>query len=117
MKKKLLDLLHDIAICVFGGTMLTLAVAMIAALISTLANGFETYAMMNAVRTGLLIVGALIMFCLAGVMIGEKSNRKIRNSEKWKSLFRIVGPSVVLFLISATIIAFATAVDYIVWLS
>ena len=117
MNNKLSNLLHDIAICVVGGLAIAVAVTIIAAMISVIANGFDTYTMINAIRSGLLIVGALIMFCLAGIMLGEKSNRKIRNSEKWKTTFRVVGPSLVFFFVSATVLAVATVVDYIVWLA
>ena len=117
VKEILTALLHDIAISVMGGLAVTLGLSIIIVLIAGIASGFQVNTILNVLRSGLLIVGAMCLFILSGVMIGQKSNEKIRSSQKWKEIFRFLGPAPVLFFISATILAFATAVDYIVWLS
>ena len=117
IKKVILAALHDIAISVFAGLVLAIAIGLVVALIAGITSNFELNTIMNAVRSSLLIVGALLLFVVAGVMIGQKSNAKIRSSEKWKSVFKVLGPSIVLFMFSASVLTIATIVDYVVWLS
>ena len=117
IKKVILAALHDIAISVFAGLVLAIAIGLVVALIAGITSNFELNTIMNAVRSSLLIVGALLLFIVAGVMIGQKSNVKIRSSEKWKSVFKVLGPSIVLFMFSASVLTIATIVDYVVWLS
>ena len=116
-KEILTALLHDIAISVMGGLAAALGLAILLALIAGIVSGFQANTILNVLRSGLLIVGAMCLFVLSGVMLGQKSNEKIRSSQKWKELFHFLGPAPVLFFISATILAIAGVVDYIVWLS
>ena len=117
IKQVAIAILHDAAISLFGGTVFTVMLSIIIVLFAGIIKGFELYTILNVLRTALLIVGGVSLFILSGIMIGQKSNEKIRSSEKWKSLFHYLGPAPVLFFVSVSVLAIATVVDYIVWLS
>lgn len=117
IKEKLSALFHDGVICVFAGVVIAGGLTILLALISGLVSGFDIYTMLNVIRSGLLIAGAILLFVVAGVMLGQKSNCKIRSMEKWRTTFYILGPTAVFLIISITILMIAAIVDYIVWLS
>ncbi len=117
IKENITGVLHDARICIFAGIAISVGISLLVAVISGIASGFELYSMLNAVRSSLLIVGALMMFVVAGVILGQKSNQKIRQKEKWKTTFYILGPTFVFLIMSVTILGIASIADYIVWIS
>ncbi len=116
-KKKVTGVIHDVGICALAGLGIAGAVSLVLAFISAIVSGFQWYVVLNAMRSGLLIVGSLLLFITAGVIIGQKGNQKIRSHKKWKDTFYELGPTFVFLFIGVTVILAATAVDYIVWLS
>ncbi len=117
IKEKLIAFLHDGIICILSGIAIAIGVMVLLALISGIVAGFELYSILNVIRSGLLIVGAILLFVVAGVMLGQKSNNKIRSMKKWKTTFYVFGPTAVFLLISISVLMIATIIDYIVWLS
>ncbi len=117
IKENLIAFLHDGAICVLGGVIIAVGLGLVIALISGLVSGFDLNTVLNAVRSGLLIVGSILLFVVAGVMLGQKSNNKIRSSQKWKATFELLGPTFVFLIMAVAVLLIASIVDYIVWLS
>ena len=117
VKERLLAVWHDAVIGIWSGILIAGGLTLVIALISGLKNGFLLSVMLNAVRSGLLIAGALLLFVAAGVILGRGSRNKIGSHEKWKTTYQSLGPVPVFLLMSMTVLAFAVAVDYIVWLS
>jgi len=116
-KKNLKAIARDILVSMMVGVGISLVIIILSSLIAGIVSGFELSVMLNAIRSCLLIAGALFLFVVAGLILGQKSNRKIGESEKWKATIHILNPVVVLGIVAVIVLGIATVVDYIVWLS
>lgn len=116
-KEKMLAVLHDALVGVFSGILITVVLVVVIGFVSGMISGFSILAILNAVRSGLMIIGALLLFVSAGVILGRGSRERISTHEKWKTTYQSLGPIPVFLLMAATVLAFAVTVDYIVWLS
>lgn len=116
VRKKAAALLHDTGICILIGLMIAGILSVLLALISGVGNGFAAAAMLNTVRSGLLLTGAILLFVTAGVLLSRKSNEKISSMSRWRETFFVFGAAPVFFVLSAAVLAAAVIADYIVWL-
>ena len=75
------------------------------------ASGLET------AKNGLLLVGALGLFIVAGmIMTRGKDPKKFADKEGWRRHFAVVGPETVFGFFSAAFIILASIADYLLML-
>lgn len=115
MKDKITALIRDILLCVLIGLGITAMLALVLGLIGGIRNGFAWYSILDTIRNGLLVVGSLLLFVVAGLLLGHKGRAKISSAEKWQSAYRVLGPAAAFLIMAATILAIAVIVDYAVW--
>lgn len=116
-KEKLWAVCHDALTGILSGILITVGLTLMTSLCVGAIKGFSVSVILNAVRSGLLIGGALLLFVSAGVIVGHGSRDKIGSHERWKMTYQSLGPVSVFLLMAVTVLAFAAVVDYIVWLS
>lgn len=76
------------------------------------ANG--TASGLEAVKDGLLLLGALSLFLVAGMLtVRGKDPQRFSKKEGWRDHFPVIGPELVLGLISLAFLLLASAADYI----
>ena len=72
-------------------------------------NGFEV------VKDGLLLIGAIGLFLVAGMLLakGKKENEKREAKNGWRQHFSVVGLKTVVLMISAAFLLLASVADLI----
>lgn len=76
------------------------------------ANG--TASGLEASKDGLLLLGALSLFLVAGMlMVRGKDPHRFSKKDGWRDHFSVIGPELVLGFISLAFLSLASAADYI----
>lgn len=116
IKEKAAAFWHDTGICILVGLLIAAVLSVLFALISGVISNFAAAVMLNAVRSGLLLTGAMLLFVTAGILLSQRSREKINSMSRWRKTFLVFGAAPVCFVVSAAVLAAAAVVDYIVWL-
>ncbi len=71
---------------------------------------------LNIVRSLLLFIGSLALFCTAGFFLSRGANSKFSDIEGWRRHFKILTPVYVIFSVSIGIILFGMTIDFIIFI-
>ena len=104
-------LLHDLAVTLLAGLVLTVALALVLLLAGLLLKGFDLRSVLVIVRGGLLIAGAMELFISAGLLIRSKNGEKVQDSSQWKRFFQLFGLFPVLILTAGIVLTAASMLD------
>lgn len=107
--------LHDTMTALGMGLLFTVALSVVLLFLSAILSGFQLMVMGNVLRSGLLIVGALTLFVVAGLLLWAKGSKRVRQQERWTRIFQCFGLAPVLLILAVIILAAAGMVDYILY--
>lgn len=76
------------------------------------ANGYRSG--LEAAKNGLLLIGSLGMFLVAGMILSRgRNSRKFADKEGWQRHFSVLGPETVILFFSIAFIVLASAADWL----
>ena len=113
MKTRLKNWLYDIMKALGLGVLLAAVLSAVLFILFGIVSGFQLTVMGNALRSGLLTIGALTLFVVAGLLLWTKGSQRVRQQDKWVRIFRCFGLAPVLLVMAVVILAAAGIVDYI----
>ena len=118
MKKELVTgAVKDIGKSILIGVVISVVIAAVLWIVGFLAGGFAVRQGAAMARSGLLIVGALGLFVLAGANLFKqgKTFGLEDHKEEWKKHFSVIGFKVVLGVASVAVLCIAGIFDYFLY--
>lgn len=112
--RKLNRLLKDFIKCIIFGSIISLAVVLVVGVISLLISKFNLNQSIENVRSALLIIGPLGMIVGALLILKKKNEKELTFIDDWKEKYHVFSYKIVLILISAIIILYGAAIDWLI---
>lgn len=84
-------------------------------LTGTLFGRINVYAGLQTARAGMLILGALGLFVLAGSNLFKRGGRQLEHKEQWKKHFQVFSYKAVLGIVSALFLVIGSLLDYFLY--
>ena len=114
---RLPDILRDLAKALGIGAAGAAVIALILFVIGFAAGGTGALSGLEAAKDGLLLVGAVGLFVLAGMLLVKgKKPEKFAAGNGWRRHFKAVGIKSVIGAVCVAVIIVASIVDYIMFL-
>lgn len=113
---KLKAFMHDFSFSIMYGCILAFGITLVITIFAFIASGLDVFAIINYVRSGLLVVSGLSFFVCAALLLLKKEKVSEKHYQIWKKrfyLFNYVGVGIVM---SAVIVAVASLVDLLLFL-
>ncbi len=112
---KLKMLVKDILMVALYSVVVSVALIILIGIIALIANGLDYLAIVNFIRSGMLVVGSLTMLLSAFILLMKKENASKLNKLKFKDRFNLINYFGILITFSVIVIIFAIIFDMLLY--